>query len=233
MSSKDERDAGEDKVKILKQGILIFILCVIIAALLLLIFRIIRSGGLGLGDRAGEVLSGAVIGEEGETVTFSEASIRKVFEISDLSTADYIYNAVARAYDEDGVTVRYYVAYEGRIKAGIDFSKIEVDIDEEGKTITITIPEIEFQEKTVNPGTLEFIFRDKKSETENIHQEAYLLCENDLKEKINREQELMELARANAISVVEALVTPWMKQVEEEYIVEFQWEKSAKEEGGK
>ena len=216
MSSKDERDAGEDKVKILKQGILIFILCVIIAALLLLIFRIIRSGGLGLGDRAGEARSGAVIGEEGETVTFSEASIRKVFEISDLSTADYIYNAVARAYDEDGVTVRYYVAYEGRIKAGIDFSKIEVDIDEEGKTITITIPEIEFQEKTVNPGTLEFIFRDKKSETENIHQEAYLLCENDLKEKINREQELMELARANAISVVEALVRPWMKQVEEE-----------------
>lgn len=230
MSAKDERDAGEDKVKILKQGIIIFILCVIIGALLLLIFRFLRHGGLGLGDKAGEVISGAVIGEEGETVTFSEATIKKVFEISDLSTADYIYNAVARAYEEDG-GVRYYVAYEGRIKAGIDFGKIQVDIDEGEKIITITIPEIEFQEKTVDPGTLEFIFRDRKSETENIHQEAYLLCQNDLDEKINREQELMELARANAVSVVEALVTPWMKQVEEEYRVEFKWQKSTKEEG--
>ena len=54
----------------------------------------------------------AIIGEEGTVTTISKASLEKVFEISELSTVDYSYNAVARAYEEDGATPKYYVAYE-------------------------------------------------------------------------------------------------------------------------
>ena len=68
----------------------------------------------------------AIIGEEGTVTTISKASLEKVFEISELSTVDYSYNAVARAYEEDGVTPKYYVAYEGTVTAGIDFSKIDL-----------------------------------------------------------------------------------------------------------
>lgn len=224
MGSRDEQKINEKKMKILKQGIIILILCMIIIILLMVIFRAWREDKSEFLEDANEAIGNAIIGEEGKTATFSEASIRKVFEISELSTADYTYNAVARAYAEDGISVKYYVAYEGKVKAGIDFSKIEIDVNDEDRVVTITIPDIEFQEKTVDPGTLEFIFKDKKSETEQVHQEAFLLCQKDLDEKTNNEKELLSLARTNAKSVVEALVTPWIKQAEEEYTVNIQVE---------
>ena len=224
MGSRDEQKRNEKKI--FKQGIIIVVLCMIIVILLMALFYVLRKDRYEFIDNASEAIANAVIGEEGKTTTFSEASIRKVFEISELSTADYTYNAVARAYAEDGINVKYYVAYEGRIKVGIDFSQIEIAMNEEDKVITIMIPDIEFQEKTVDPGTLEFIFKDKKSETEQIHQEAFALCQKDLDEKTSNEKELLTLARANAKSVVEALVTPWIEQAKDEYTVNIQMEES-------
>lgn len=110
----------------------------------------------------------AIIGEEGTVTTISKASLEKVFEISELSTVDYSYNAVARAYEEDGATPKYYVAYEGTVTAGIDFSKIVIDIDEDTKIITITLPESEIQNTTVDFGSMDYIFENKKYETETV-----------------------------------------------------------------
>ena len=220
MSSADEQKINEKRIKILKQGIIIFVLCIVIVFLVMVIFHILHGESFEFMDSAGKAIVDTVVGEDGDTATLSEAAIRKVFEISELSTADYTYNAIARAYAEDGVDIKYFVAYEGRVKVGIDFSKVEIAVDEEEKRITITVPEIQFQEKTVDPGTLEFIFKDKKSETEYVHQEAYLLCQKDLDEKTKVEKELLELASANAKSVVEALVIPWIKQIEDDYTID-------------
>lgn len=228
MGSEDEHRINEKKIKVLKQRIIILVLLMIIAVLVMLLVYIWRNHNSGFIESVNSAVKDTVIGEEGDTITFNETSIRKVFEISELSTADYTYNAVARAYEEDKINVKYYVAYEGRIKAGIDFSKIGIEIDTERKVVTLTVPEIEFQEKTVDPGTLEFIFKDKKSETEQIHQEAFLLCQRDLDEKTNMEKELLELARRNAISVVEALVTPWIEQAEDGYTVNIQVEENGR-----
>ena len=63
----------------------------------------------------------------------------------------------------------------------------------------------------------EYIFKDKKSETETVHQEAFRLCEEDLKRRADSEQELLKLAKENAVAVVKALVTPWIEQINEEY----------------
>ncbi|MCM1257514.1 MAG: DUF4230 domain-containing protein [Roseburia sp.] len=174
-----------------------------------------QKGTVSLKDNIGQMITG----EEGKLTTISKASLDKIFEISELSTADYVYNAVARAYGEDKTTVKYYVAYEGKVKAGIDFSKITFDIDEETKTIRIIIPAIEFQEQTVDPGTLKYIFKDKKSERENIHQEAFELCEKDLKERIGKEEDLAKLAEKNAVTVVKGLVEPWVAQIDNEYSI--------------
>lgn len=158
-------------------------------------------------------------GEEGKVTTISKATLDKVFEISELSTADYIYNAIAKSYGEDGKSIKYYVAYESKVKAGIDFSKLVIDIDEKDKIITITIPAIEFQEKTVDPGTLKYIFKDEASETEHVHQEAFQLCKEDLDKRILKEKNLLELAEKNAVAIVKALVLPWVEQIDNEYKV--------------
>lgn len=161
----------------------------------------------------------AIIGEEGTVTTISKASLEKVFEISELSTVDYSYNAVARAYEEDGATPKYYVAYEGTVTAGIDFSKIVIDIDEDTKIITITLPESEIQNTTVDFGSMDYIFENKKYETETVSQEAYELCKTDFARRAAKENDLMTLAKENAVTAVEALVDPWVQQIDGEYKV--------------
>ena len=44
-----------------------------------------------------------------------------------------------------------------------------------------------WQEQTVDPGTLKYIFKDRDSQREDIHQEAFELCEKDLKERDKEE----------------------------------------------
>lgn len=215
----NSKNDSENTTRRRKWHIIPFLLC---AAIVVFCILYIKNNFFQKETAFKDSISQFFTGEEGEVSTISKASLDKVFEISELSTADYVYNAVARAYGEDNSTVKYYVAYEGKVKAGIDFSKIKIDIDHETKTILITIPAIEFQEQTVDPGTLKYIFKDKKSERENIHQEAFELCEKDLKERVSKEKDLAELAEKNAVAVVKGLVEPWVEQIDKEYKVTVQ-----------
>lgn len=217
MDSKGKKDRLQRRKYITK--ISIVILCIIGVIILFKIFIVKNGNSL---DALSDNIASAIEGEEGKVSTISKASLEKVFEISELSTAEYTYNAIARAYKEDGVTLKYYVAYEGIVKAGIDFSKIDIKIDEDEKIISITIPDVEIKERTVNPGTLEYIFIDKKSETETVHQEAYTICEQDLAGRIDEENDLLISAKENAAAVVKALVEPWVEQIDHEYTVKIQ-----------
>lgn len=178
--------------------------------------------GLHLGnisDHAEDFVENDIIGTEGEVTTITESSLKKVFEISELQTADYIYNAIAEVYDEDGKTLKYYVAYEGTVTAGIDFSSVGIQIDGESKEITISVPSATIQDTVVNAGTLEYIFEKNKYDNENVYKEAYETCQTDLEKKASSETQLLEMAKDNAKQVIEALVTPWVEQIDSEYTV--------------
>ncbi len=155
-----------------------------------------------------------------KVTTISESSLEQIIQIEELSTTDYIYNSIATAYLEDGQKVKYYVAYEGNVKAGINFSKIEVSLDEENKKISIKLPEVEIQDIIVDIESLDFIFTKDKYNTQTELQAAYKLCVADLESKVGNENALFVMAKENARLTVEALIAPWIKQVDDEYFVE-------------
>ena len=161
---------------------------------------------------------------EGETkeaeVVFTEAELKDVIEISELYTANYTYNSIVKVYDDNSETVHYNVAYEGNVKAGIDFQDISIQIDDTNKKIVVTLPDVKIYDTTVNAGTLEYIFTDQKYNTEDVAQEAYKLCCEDLKEKTERETALYTAAKENAKTAVEALIIPWVEQTDSNYIVD-------------
>lgn len=190
---------------------IVILITVILVILLISPFK----GNCSLSNR----IDKKVIGEEGTVSTVTSATILDVLDISELSTAEYVYNSIARAYEENSTAVKYYVSYEGTITAGIDFKAVHVDVNEEDKTITITLPEIAIQDITVNPGTLEYIFVDKKCETEDIMKESYELCQKDLEEKANNEEDLLLLAKENAEAVVTALIKPWIMQIDNRFSI--------------
>ena len=155
----------------------------------------------------------------GQLTTISISSLQKVIEISELSTVDYAYNAIATKYDENNDAM-YYVAYKGTVTAGIDFNKIGIEVIEEEKIIKITIPNVEIHSTKVDMGTMEYIFTKNIYETEDISQEAYKLCKEDLKSRIEKENILYDTAKENAISSVEALFKPWIDTIDSSYTVE-------------
>lgn len=156
----------------------------------------------------------------GQVTTISQSSLEKVIEINDLSTLDYTYNAITAVYDEDSTKVKYYVAYEGTVTAGIDFTKIDIQTDEENKKIVITVPEPTIQAVNVNMGTMDFIFENEKYNEETVSQEAYKASIADLKKRAGEEETLLSMAKDNAIAAVKALIEPWVEQIDGEYEVE-------------
>jgi hypothetical protein len=185
-----------------------------IVAIVLLVVLI--AGG------AGAYFTGAIGGaKDGQITTITESTLKEVVEISELSTVEYTYNAVALSYlDEEKTKPKYHVAYEGRVKAGINFKDIGISVDEEQKTIKISIPEVKILDCSVNEGTLEYIFEKDKYNDLTVSSEAYKICKKDLEEKANKEGELLELARDNAISAVKGLIEPWVGQIDNEYTIE-------------
>lgn len=162
-----------------------------------------------------------LVGEEGRVTTVTESILEKSVKRSNMYTAEYPYNGYTTVYNDDQKTVKYYVAYEGTVKAGIDVSKIEVFLDKAAGIIIIRLPEIVVAEPWVNPGTMEYIFESEKYNTETVAQEAYKAALADLSERISGDTRLAESAAENAKISARALVEPWVNQIggEEQYSV--------------
>ena len=209
------------KSKLPKRIIFLLVIIILIIGACFAIQKIKNKANFGkdIAENVEDFVEEEIIGSEGEVSTISEAQIEEVFEISELQTADYIYNAVTEVYDEDGTTLKYHVAYEGTVTAGIDFDAIDINIDDENKTINIKVPEVTIQDAIVNAGLLEYIFEKKKYNTETVFKEAYDVCQKDLDNRAANETKLLDLAKENAKQVIEAMVKPWVEQVNSEYTV--------------
>ncbi len=144
-----------------------------------------------------------------EVITVS--TLEKIVEVSDLSTFKVVYNGVACAED------KYYVSYEATVDAGIDFEKIDITVDNEMKKVTIKLPEAEILDTYVDIASLDYIFIDKKANTETVSEEAYKLCKYDVKQESESQEAIIDLANQNAQNVVIALVKPFVDQVDPEY----------------
>lgn len=158
--------------------------------------------------------------KEGEVTTVTESSIREVFEISELQTASFIYNSIVQVNTDDDKKVKYYVSYKGTVVAGIDFNAIGIDVNDEEKKITITLPDVTIQDTLVDSTSLEYIFGDKKYNNETVVAESYTKCQEDLKQKAENESEIKRLAKDNAKNIVEGLMTPWSNHMNGDYTVE-------------
>lgn len=157
------------------------------------------------------------------TIT-TKSSLEKIIEINKLSTIEYTYNAIVARYKDDEVkddNVEYYVAYNGKVTAGIDFNEVNIDVNYKEKKIYITLPNVEIHEINVDMGTLDYIYEKNTSEKDSISQEAYKLCKNDLRERAKNETELLVNANENAKSAIEALIKPWIESVDKEFQIEF------------
>lgn len=148
----------------------------------------------------------------------SKSTLEKIINVSDLSTFEAVYNGIAKVVNEENQEkVDYYVSYDAKVKAGIDFEKVEITIDDENKVISIKLPKIKLTDINVDITSLDYIFENDKANTPTVAEQAYKKCIEDVTNESSSENAIYELAEQNAKNIIEALVRPFIEQLDAEY----------------
>lgn len=151
----------------------------------------------------------------------TQSTLKKMINVDELSTFEAVYNGITEVMNkEEPEKIDYYVYYEAKVKAGIDFEKVEVDIDDEAKKISVTLPEIKINDVNVDIASLDYIFENESANTETVSQEAYKAAIVDVTKESAEESSIYELAAQNARNIIEALINPFIKQMDEEYTLD-------------
>lgn len=156
--------------------------------------------------------------KESKTEIISKSTLEKIIEVSDLSTFEAVYNGIAEIMnEEDSGSVDCYVSYDAKVRAGIDFQDVEITVDDEQKMVTVELPDIKITDIEVDITSLDYIFENDKANTATISEKAYKQCIKDVERESGKEDAIYELAKQNASNIVEALISPFMKQFDAEY----------------
>ena len=151
-----------------------------------------------------------------EVITIS--TLEKIINVNELSTFTAVYNGIATVRNEKKPEeIDYYVSYEARVNAGIDFNKIEISVDNEAKTIFVDIPQICITDSNVDITSLDFIFYNDKANASTVTQEAFKACEADVQKESEQQNAIYELAKQNAVNVLTDLINPIFEQLGTEY----------------
>lgn len=146
--------------------------------------------------------TGAFGNSEGPTA-ISSSSLERLVNISKLSTAEFVYNGIAEQTDDNG-NVRYHVYYKSTVRAGVDMSEIEFDVDEENKTVTPLLPDIVIDQPILDETSLELMPRNPNADL----MELIALCKNDAMTEVQKDGQIYDTAQENLRSTVEALIGP-------------------------
>lgn len=143
--------------------------------------------------------------------TVTESELLKVVKKSKLYTAEYPYNSYVEVKDEND-KIKYYVAYNGTIKAGFDVKDVKVDMNDDENVITIQLPEIKILKADIDVGSMDYIFENQKYNTETVSNEAMKKATEDLRNKAAADSSIISVATDNAKRIEKAVVEPWVNQ---------------------
>lgn len=184
---------------------------------LLLPLCLIAAGALALWGLRG--------GEEAPPEVVTISTLERIVDVSELATFTAVYNGVAQVQNpEKPEETDYYVSYEAKVNAGLDFEGIAFGLDPEAKVIRATLPPVRITKVNVDITSLDYIFLNKKKNASSVSQEAYRACEADARRESEAEQAIFALARQNAENIMQALITPFVEQLDEGYALEITWE---------
>ena len=156
--------------------------------------------------------------EENKPEVVTVSTLEKIINVSSLSSFTAVYNGIAEKRVEDKPEeTAYYVSYNARVEAGIELDLIDIDVDNEQKTVRVVLPDVEITDINVDIGSLDFIFYQDDENASSVTQEAYRLCEEDVREESGKQEAIFELARQNAVNIVTALVSPIIEQLDAGY----------------
>jgi len=166
--------------------------------LVLLVLIVAIAAGVGL------VLPG-VMNKAGKETTITSSQLEDAINISQLSTAEFVYNGVAEKHNQENPDeIDCYIAYDANVKVGINMEEVTFKINEEKKTVTPVLPKIEINIATLDENSISYIPKNPDLSLK----EVITLCKEDAMNEANHSDKLYETAQENLESVIEALLSP-------------------------
>lgn len=147
----------------------------------------------------------AVISRIEKEDVITSAQLEKAIDISQLSTAEFVYNGIAEKYNEEHPErVDCYIAYNASVKVGIQMEDVTFEIQEEEKTVTPVLPDITAQIATLDENSLSYIPKNPDVPLKDM----LILCKEDAVREAGESEKLYETAEENLKMVMEALLSP-------------------------
>ena len=158
----------------------------------------------------------------GENISVTEAALIKTLDINELATVSYDYSSVAKVpWKFLWTTKEHCVAYEAEVRVGIDFSKVEIVVDQENGEIKVKLPDVAVLDASVEPSSLDFL-DDSDKKDEELVVESIKKCSEDVLSKVEKEQAMFDVAEENAERTIEGLFEPVLSSTEKEYNIIFE-----------
>lgn len=163
---------------------------------------------------------------DGKVKTQIKTTLDSIVEKSDLETANITYNVIAKKCKNDSNCdknsnniddFKYVVSCKGTITAGIDFKKVNIEVDEKNKKVIITMPEATIKGDP-NIGSIKFL-NGKDLKAAELP-DARKLCQETAKEKSEKDNKLIPAAKEQARVVLEEFYGQWIKAYDSSYTVE-------------
>ena len=185
---------------------------------------------------SGIFLSKGILGEKVDGLrdgVVTMQTVKKVlYPASDLVSGRYYYkNAVS---DEDpvsigknvlpGTTNKYVFTYEGTISAGYDLSKINVDVDNAKKIITVKMPKMKIISSEVDHGSFKQIHQNKSIFNNNDverNNEVMDKLGKAMKKKAKADPKFIKMTEESASSTIKVLLNTSSETKYYEVKVEF------------
>lgn len=162
----------------------------------------------------------------GNIETKAKISLDKIVEKSDLETANITYNVIGKKCKNEKKcdlnsnkmsNFEYVVSCKGTLTAGIDFSKVKIDIDNNNKILKIEMPEVTLKgEPTI--GSVKFLNGSDVPADELPA--ARKLCQETVKTRSEEDNKLLPAAKEQAKIVLEEFYKNWIKAYDSSYKVE-------------
>lgn len=139
------------------------------------------------------------------TRVITSSRLEKAIQISQLSTAEFVYNGIAEKYEDNNKEkVECYISYNANVKVGIEMEDVKFHIDEEAKTVTPVLPEVTVNIAALDEKSIGYIPKNP----DIALKEVIAICKEDAIKEANQSRSLYEAAEENLRAVIEVLLSP-------------------------
>lgn len=144
-----------------------------------------------------------------DTVSIDTSSLlTNAVDIAELSTAEFKYRGIADIYkDENRKKLLCRVCYNAVVKAGIDMKNVLFDIDDENKTVTATLPEIDLKVTIIDEQSMALLPSNADVEIDRMLKSS----KEDAESEARKSPELISTAQSNLRATIEGLTYPILK----------------------